>query len=86
MSFSAIWAFLMPSVTGSVYFHNAKPEPADQPASSNTNCSLFVLNSTKTSVDTEWKEIASKENVSRHTIHSCTLNILYRVNTIAIFK
>lgn len=30
MLFSAIWAFLMPTVTNSVYFHNQNPEQIDQ--------------------------------------------------------
>lgn len=34
MFFSTIWAFLMPSVTKSVYFHKADPELTDQPTTS----------------------------------------------------
>lgn len=37
MFFSAVWAFLMPTVTNTVYFHNAKSEPTDQPAPQVTN-------------------------------------------------
>jgi len=31
MFFSAVWAFLMPNVTKSVYFHNERSESIDQP-------------------------------------------------------
>ncbi|XP_060842623.1 thiamine transporter 2-like [Rhopalosiphum padi] len=31
MFFSAVWAFLMPNVTNSVYFHNERSESIDQP-------------------------------------------------------
>lgn len=31
MFFSTIWAYLMPSVTNSIYFHNEKSKPTDEP-------------------------------------------------------
>lgn len=31
MFFSAVWAFLMPNVSNSVYFHNERSESIDQP-------------------------------------------------------
>lgn len=34
MIMSTIWAFLMPTVNLSVYFHNAQPEPKDEPTTS----------------------------------------------------
>lgn len=39
MFFSIIWAFLMPSVTKSVYFHNTDSELTDQPTTSTKNYS-----------------------------------------------
>lgn len=37
MSFSAVWAFIMPAVTNSVYFHNSNPTPTAQPIPSTKN-------------------------------------------------
>lgn len=37
MFFSAVWAFLMPNVTNSVYFHNERSESIDQPTPPVTN-------------------------------------------------
>lgn len=37
MFFSTVWAFLMPNVTNSVYFHNEKSKSIDQPTSPVTN-------------------------------------------------
>jgi len=37
MFFSAVWAFLMPDVTNSVYFHNERSESIDQPTPPVTN-------------------------------------------------
>lgn len=34
---SIVWAFLMPNVTYSIYFHNRKSEPTDQATSSVTS-------------------------------------------------
>lgn len=36
MFFSAIWAFIMPPVTNSVYFHNSSSGLIDQPTTSTT--------------------------------------------------
>jgi len=37
MFFSTIWAYFMPNVTNSVYFHNEKSEPTDVPPPPVTN-------------------------------------------------
>lgn len=39
MFFSTIWAFLMPSVTKSVYFHKNNSELTEQPTTSTKNYS-----------------------------------------------